>query len=142
MKKLLSLATMAIFAISFSAFKTASTAVETNGLPDLCIENVEVKCKAQRWLVFEVKNAGLEKSEATLLRIRPIDGDDATQKCIQQAVTNVPQLLPGKVFKLRVPLKEAPNCDCTTAMRFELVIDHKNYIPEANESNNTFLLEI
>ncbi len=131
MKKFLSFSVLAIFAVAFSAFTTSK-----EPLPDLCIEEVKVVCTAQRWLVFQVANVGDAKSTATILRIRPEDGDDPTQRCIQQAVKNIPILAPGQVFKLRVPLKTSEGCDCKATLKFTLDIDHKNYIQEKSEVNN------
>ncbi len=137
MKKFLSFAALAMFAISFSAFTTNKTA-----MPDLCIENVKVVCEAQRWLVFEVYNAGTVASNPTLIRIRPEGGDDPTQRCIQTAVRNVPIIQPGRYFKLRVELNNTVGCDCKSTLKFELVVDHKNYVQEADETNNKKMFSV
>ena len=135
MKKYLFPSLLALVALAFSAFRSVENLV---GGPDLLIQNVELKCKGQRMLVFVVKNQGDEKSNSTLIRIRPTGGDDATQKCIQQAVRNVPILLPGKEFKLTVKLKAAPGCDCEGGIKVDMFIDHQNTIAETDETNNEF----
>lgn len=132
MKNFLSLAAMAIVAFAFSAFTTAGA-----GGPDLAIGEVKVQCNANgRFLVIKIQNNGDTKNTATNIRIRPTGNDDATQKCIQAAVKNVPQIMPGKEFNLRVPLKPAPNCDCKNVLKFSLFVDHNNNIAESDESNN------
>lgn len=138
MKHLLSFATLAIVAIAFSAFTTAGA-----GGPDLAIGDVKVQCGAagQRFLVIMIQNNGDTKNTATNIRIRPTDGDDTTQKCIQAAVKNVPQIQPGKEFRLRVPLKNAP-CDCKNTMKFDLFVDHTNVIAESDETNNEKHFEV
>ncbi len=105
-------------------------------MPDLVIDEIIVKCAAQRWLVFYVKNQGDALSIATLVRIRPTGGDDPTQQCLNQCVRNVPSLLPGKNFKLRVPFKVVGQCDCTGSMTIEMLVDHNNYVEETDETNN------
>ncbi len=135
MKKYIFSSILALVALAFSAFRSAENVVAG---PDLVIQNVELKCKTQRMLVFHVVNQGDTKSNSTLIRIRPMDGDDATQKCIQQAVRNVPILLPGKDFKLTVKLKAAPGCDCESGIKVDMFVDHKNTIAESDETNNEY----
>ncbi len=127
-----------ILIISATAFTTKTKA----GLPDLKIESAKVVCEKQRWLVFEVSNIGTEESEPTIIRIRPENNDDPTQRCIAKAVEHVPILQPGKIFKMRVPLKDSDGCKCKDPLKFELKIDYKNYVEESDENNNTFMLRL
>lgn len=139
MKKYLSLLTLVLFAAAIYAFRTEDEAPAPNTMPDLVITDISLQCAQDenRWLVFHVANIGSVRLPiATQIRIRPTDGDDPTQKCIQQAVKAVPKLYPGQDFKLRVPLKAPPGCDCQGPLQFDLFVDHKNLITELDETNN------
>ncbi len=135
MKKYSSFFTLALLALGLTSFR-GELSPNKDPLPDLIITEIHVVCEAQRWLVFTVANVGDFKNKATQIRIRPVDGDDPTQRCIQQAVRNVPILQVGDDIKLRVPLKTSVGCDCQGPLSFELKVDHKFKVAESDETNN------
>lgn len=147
MKKLFLFGLVVCATLFLSSFKNSDIPqvklVSTGGnpLPDLTIVNAEIKCAAQRWLVFFVKNNGSAKNDATNVRIRATEGHNPTEKCLSQAIKNVPGIQPGKTFKIRVPLKSAGvGCDCTGDMCFEIFVDYTEVISESDETNNVLLL--
>ena len=134
MKNYSSFFTLALLAVALTSFRGID--VRKVPMPDLVITDIHLVCAAQRWLVFTVANIGDYKNKATQIRIRPTDGDDPTQRCIQQAVRNVPILQAGDDIKLRVPLKYSAGCDCLGPLTFELYVDHKFKVAESDETNN------
>lgn len=143
MKKLFFFGLVILATLTFSSFKNADepqvnlVSADGNPLPNLTIVNAEIKCAAQRWLIFFVKNTGGAKNIATLVRVRAQNGHNQSELCLSQAIKNVPGILPGKTFKIRVPLKTAGNgCDCTGNICIDIDVDYNNNVVESNETDN------